>query len=124
MGNSIYTFRCYFDQTICWHLLHTFLLLSVFPKFVSIVCISGKLLSYYANQWCRIFTSVLYFGRVHNSHSFRSAGLLTILRNLNSVYVPSLIYSPEFFPIVPFVYYHAINTAKCLHVFCHLLYSL
>jgi hypothetical protein len=122
VGNSIYIFHCCFDQTICWHLMHTFLLLTVFPKFVPIVCISGKFLSCYVNQWSRLITSVLYFGRVHNFKSFRSVGLLNILRNLNSVHVSSLVCSPEFSPNVPFVYYHSINTAKCLHVLSSIVF--
>lgn len=124
MGNSFYIFRCYSDQTICWHLLHMFLLLIVFLKFVSIVCISGKFLSRYTNQWSSLITSIPYFGRVQHSHSFRGVGLLTLLRNLNSVLISSLVYSPELFLNIPFVYYHSIKTTKCLHVFCHLLYSL
>jgi hypothetical protein len=123
VGNSVYIFSCYSDQTICWHMLHMFLLLTVFPKFVSIVCISGKFLLCYANQWSSLITSILYFGRVQYSQSFRSVGLLTTLRNLNSVHVSSLVCSPELFLNVPFVYYHSINIAKCLHVFCQLLYS-
>jgi hypothetical protein len=124
VGNSVYIFRCCSDQTICWHLFHMFLLLIVFPKFVSIVSISGKFLSCYANQWSSLITSILYFGRFQPSQSFRSVVLITMLRNLNNVHVSSFICSPEFFLNIPFVFYRSINTAKCLHVFCHLLYFL
>jgi hypothetical protein len=104
--------------------LHVFLLLIVFSKFVPIVCISGKVLSCYANKWSSLITSFLYLGRFQHSHSFRSVGLLTMLRNLNSVHVSSLFCSPEFFLTVPFVYYQSLNSAKCLHVFCLPFYSL